>query len=135
MLMLVSKLERPYDGKELVEFYNKYSCIGYMLEKDENGTILVYQEKNEEQRRREEIMMLHMTPLDFIKAIETLGITWAQIKELMQKYPDVEKELTMCQNVYRGNPLLDQMAKILDKNITSEVLDELFIQVCRSKDE
>lgn len=132
MSMLVNKLERPYNGKELVEFYNKYSCMGYTLEKDENGTIFVYQEENEEQHRKEEIGMLYMTRLDFIKALESIGISWMAIKGLMEQYPEVEKELMLCSNVYRGNPLIDQFAK--NFNVTSEQLDNLFIQKCGRDD-
>lgn len=115
--------------KEIFKNYQDYIFDG------NHFTINPNLDEIKKREQQEEISKLYMTPLDFIKAIETLGITWTQIKELMQKYPDVEKELTMCQNVYRGNPLLDQMAKILDKNITSEVLDNLFIQVCNSKEE
>lgn len=116
-------------NREIFENYQDYIFDG------DSFIINPNLESIKELHKREEMGMLYMTPLDFIKALETIGITWAQIKELMQKYPDVEKELTMCQNVYRGNPLLDQMAKVLDKNITSEVLDNLFIQVCNTKEE
>lgn len=133
MMTLVTKLERPYNGKELVEFYNKYSCMGYKLEKDENGTIFVYSEEiNEEQHRKEEIGMLYMTRLDFIKALESIGISWMAIKGLMEQYPEVEKELMLCSNVYRGNPLIDQFAK--NFGVTSEQLDNLFIQKCGRED-
>ena len=132
MSTLVNKLERPYNGKELVDFYNKYSCMGYTLEKDENGTIFVYREENKEQHRKEEIGMLYMTRLDFIKALESIGISWMAIKGLMEQYPDVEKELMLCSNVYRGNPLIDQFAK--NFSVTSEQLDNLFIQKCERED-
>ena len=132
MSTLVNKLERPYNGKELVDFYNKYSCMGYTLEKDENGTIFVYREENKEQHRKEEIGMLYMTRLDFIKALESIGISWMAIKGLMEQYPDVEKELMLCSNVYRGNPLIDQFAKKF--SVTSEQLDNLFIQKCERED-
>jgi len=131
-MLILTKLEPPYNGKELVEFYNKYSCMGYILEKDENGTIFVYSEENEEQHRKEEIGMLYMTRLDFIKALESIGISWMAIKGLMEQYPDVEKELMLCSNVYRNNPLIDQFAK--NFNVTSEQLDNLFIQKCGRED-
>lgn len=81
-----------------------------------------------EQERQNEIKMLYMTRLDFVKALESVGISWTTIKGLMEMYPDVEKELMMCSNVYRGNELLDQMAELVDPSITHEVLDQLFIR-------
>lgn len=80
-----------------------------------------------EQRKRE-IAMLNMTRLDFIKALEKIGVSWNVVKGLFEKYPDVEKELMLCSNVYRGNPLIDQMAALVDPSITHEVLDQLFIR-------
>ena len=44
-----------------------------------------------------------MTPLDFIKALEKFaGITYAQVKELCDTYPEIDRELRFCQNVYRN---------------------------------
>ena len=102
--------------KEIFKNYQDYIFDG------NHFTINPNLDEIKKREQQEEISKLYMTPLDFIKAIETLGITWTQIKELMQKYPDVEKELTMCQNVYRGNPLLDQMYFLL-----------LTAQACRSR--
>lgn len=76
------------------------------------------------------IAMLKMTPLDFIKVLEELGLTWVNLKAIMTQYPDVEKELTMCQFVYRGNPLLNQMIPMVNKtfglSITEQQLDLAF---------
>ena len=81
-----------------------------------------------EEERKKEIAMLNMTRLDFCKALNSIGIQWSTIKELMKQYPQVEEELMMCSNVYRGNELLDQMAALIDPSITHEVLDQLFIK-------
>lgn len=78
-----------------------------------------------EEKEKERIKMLCMTRLDFIKALESVGISWTTIKGLMEMYPEVEKELMMCSNVYRGNPLIGQFASSF--GISSEVLDNLFI--------
>lgn len=83
----------------------------------------------EEEKKRKYLDGLCMTPLDFLNAIEEdLGIPYAVIKGLMEQYPEVEKQLKFCQNVYRGNPLIEQMAKKINENITSEQLDELFVK-------
>lgn len=77
------------------------------------------------ERERERIAMLKMTPRDFLLAITSMGIEWAQIKELMAQNPQVEIELNYCQYVYRGNPLLDDLCG--NFGVTPEQLDELFL--------
>lgn len=76
------------------------------------------------QKEKERVAMLKMTPRDFILAITSMGIEWADIKALMSQNPQVEIELNYCQYVYRGNPLLDELCG--NFGVTSEQLDELF---------
>lgn len=61
------------------------------------------------ERERERVAKLKMTPRDFLLAITSMGIKWADIKALMAQNPQVEIELNYCQYVYRGNPLLDDL--------------------------
>ena len=79
-------------------------------------------EKLEEETKR--IAMLKMTPLDFIKALEEVGVSYSQIKELCNTNEEVEKQLRFCNHVYRGNTLLDQLCGLF--NVTAEQLNELF---------
>jgi hypothetical protein len=79
-------------------------------------------ERLEEEAKR--IAMLKMTPLDFIKALEEVGVSYAQIKELCNTNEEVEKQLRFCNHVYRGNPLLDKLCGSF--NVTTEQLNELF---------
>ena len=81
--------------------------------------------KKQEQKEKEKIAMLSMTPLDFIKALESIGIPYTTIKQLCEENEEVDKQLRFCNMVYRGNELLDQFAKQF--GITSEQLDLLFI--------
>lgn len=76
------------------------------------------------EKEKERVAMLKMTPRDFLLAITNMGIEWAAIKALMDSNSQVAIELQFCNNVYRGNPLLDQLCGQF--NITSEQLDELF---------
>lgn len=120
----IPNLQRMYPNKEIISTEREITVnpiTGETCFKDE---IL---DDIEEERKRE-IAMLNMTRLDFIKALEKIGISWDTIKGLFGKYPEVEKELMMCSNVYRGNELLDQMASLIDPSITHEVLDQLFIR-------
>lgn len=78
-----------------------------------------------EQKEKERVAMLKMTPRDFLLACtQQLGIEWSAIKALMDSNPQVAIELQFCNFVYRGNPLLDQLCG--NFNVTSEQLDELF---------
>ena len=76
------------------------------------------------EKEKERIAMLKMTPRDFLLAITNMGVEWSAIKALMDNNPQVAIELQFCNNVYRGNPLLDQLCGQF--NVTSEQLDELF---------
>lgn len=76
------------------------------------------------EKEKERVAMLKMTPRDFLLAITNMGVEWTAIKTLMDSNPQVAIELQFCNNVYRGNPLLDQLCGQF--NITSEQLDELF---------
>ena len=68
--------------------------------------------------------MLKMTPRDFLLAITNMGVEWTAIKALMDSNPQVAIELQFCNHVYRGNPLLDQLAGQF--GVTPEQLDNLF---------
>ena len=58
-----------------------------------------------EQKNKERIAMLKMTPRDFLLACtQKLGIKWSKLKELMDTNAQVAIELQFCNFVYRGNP-------------------------------
>lgn len=86
-----------------------------------------------EQDEKERIQGLSMTPLDFIKALEKFaGITYVQVKELCDNYPEIDRELRFCQNVYRNNPMFSQeaLAQLPEAfRLTDEQIDNLFIAV------
>ena len=73
----------------------------------------------------EDLDMLKMTPLDFVNALETIGVTYDQIKALCDKNADVDKQLHLCNHVYRGNPLLDSLCGQF--GVTTKQLDDLFV--------
>ena len=76
------------------------------------------------EKEKERVAMLKMTPRDFLLAITNMGVEWTAIKALIDSNPQVAIELQFCNNVYRGNPLLDKLCGQF--NVTSEQLDELF---------
>lgn len=109
-----------YVGLEIQETEEGYTVYNYQL---------VTLEEAEEIKKQEEharIMELKMTPLDFLKAIIKLGISYDTIKQLMEANPEVDMEMRYCQNVYRKHPMLEQFATQF--GVTSEQLDNIFIQ-------
>lgn len=96
-----------------------------------NGKYVTEQEAK--QIERDKINSLSMTPLDFIKALEKFaGITYTQVKELCDTYPEIDRELRFCQNVYRNNPMFSQeaLAQLPETfRLTDEQIDNLFIAV------
>lgn len=100
-----------------------------------NGKYVTEQEAKQIERDR--INRLSMTPLDFIKALEKFaGITYAQVKELCDNYPEIDRELRFCQNVYRNNPMFSQeaLAQLPEAfRLTDKQIDDLFIAVDNMK--
>lgn len=133
-------LNKPCSEKEQVEFIvfhnhkNNREIVHtenaiYALEEDEimkndepvKDPNYAYKKKLEEKER---IGMLKMTPLDFIKALESVGVSYSTIKKLCDENEEVDKQLRFCNMVYRGNELLDNLCGQF--GITSEQLDALF---------
>lgn len=131
------RLAYPYSRKDYIDFIveNNHKR-GYLIKTDDNGDIVALDKDNDELKAidKENIARLNMTRLDFVNCLEKLGISWAALKALMAANPEVEKQLEMCSNVWRGNPLLDAMLPLVNQtlslNITSDDLDEAFIQAC-----
>lgn len=123
---VIAKLEKPYSQEEYTNFVIQYNRkLGCVIDFREND-IVALKETDEElsQREKERIAMLKMTPRDFLLAVVDMGVDYTKIKELMASNPQVEIELQYCNNVYRGNPLLDQLCG--NFGVTAEQLDELF---------
>lgn len=134
----INRLKHPYTKEQRLFFIveNNHKN-GYLIQIDpETSDLLALAKDNEELKAidKENIGRLNMTRLDFINGLETLGIGWSAIKALMAANSEVDKQLTMCSNVWRGNPLLDQMIEVVNQtlklSITPTDLDEMFIQKC-----
>lgn len=78
----------------------------------------------EKAREQERLQMLSMTKLDFVTELEKLGITYEQIKALINSSSEAQKQWELCERVYRFNPLLDEYSEQL--GITTIQLDKIF---------
>lgn len=126
---IIATLEKPYTENQRVDFIVEYSHNqGCEIEELENGSLQAFEmvktDEEKAQEEKERIAMLKMTPRDFLLAVVDMGVDYSKIKELMASNPQVEIELQYCNNVYRGNPLLDQLCG--NFGVTAEQLDELF---------
>lgn len=124
------------DTREELERKIKFLAPPIVIEETEETLKLVQgrfvNAEEEQELEHERIQQLRMTPLDFLKALETYaGITYEQIKTLCDSSPEVDRELRFCQNIYRNNEMLSQLAPQF--NVTEEQLDNIFDTVDKMK--
>lgn len=81
-------------------------------------------EKEQEEKEKERVKMLSCTKRDFALMLQEIGITYTQLKELIEQNEQAQLEWDLCERLYRFNPLLDVMAAQL--GITPLQLDMLF---------
>lgn len=111
---------------------NRKYHIEYVEGKDSIEEIIVFDETQEQANEREakaeedRINALTMTPLDFIKVLENLGITYSEIQEYLASHQELDKQLKYCQNVYCG--VVKQLLPITVGNvkITTELIERAF---------
>lgn len=116
----------PFQSIEVTEEIHN----AYVAEPDKyiwNGSEVVENPNHEAEKQAKErarLDMLSMTPLDFLKALNKIGITYATVKQIMNENPEVDMEMRYCQNVYRGHPMINQFAQQF--GVLSEQLDYMF---------
>jgi hypothetical protein len=134
------KLEYPYTEEERANFIVEYNHNqGLLIEEtdkalyalepneimfDGEPTINPNYEAEQELKERERVNKLTCTKRVFALMLQELGITYAQLKELIASNEQALLEWDLCVELERGNPLLDIMASQL--GITSAQLDGLF---------
>ena len=107
-----------YEGLEIQETAEGYTIVDFKLVTVEEA------EQEAQAKEHERVMKLYMTPLDFLKALNKIGITYATVKQIMEANPEVEMEMKFCQNVYRGHPMIEQFAEQF--GVSNEQLDYIF---------
>ena len=92
-----------------------------------NGSEVVINPNYEEEqaeKERQRIGQLQVTKRVFALALQQLGISYSQLKELIATSEQAQLEWDLCVELQRNNPLLDVMA--LQMGISSETLDYIF---------
>lgn len=89
----------------------------------------IIREKSEEEKEKEEqtrIDNLNMTPLDFIKVLETMGLDLIQINNFLESNINIKMQLTYCNSVYCGVVKTFLPKTIEGVLITKEMVEEAF---------
>jgi hypothetical protein len=81
-------------------------------------------EEHEAEREKARIGELQVTKRVFALALQQLGISYSQLKELIASNEQAQLEWDLCVELQRKNPLLDVMASQL--GVSSETLDMIF---------
>lgn len=137
----------------MIKTYTQYDYLDMVVKANEQGKLVevyteivlkpVYNEEGEPTGEYVEVeyekvrlidnpnINLKMTPLDFLKALDMVGIDYDTVKQIMASNPMVERELMYCQFVYRKHPMIEQFAQ--QYGITDEQLDYIFKQANNPK--
>lgn len=94
----------------------------------QDGELIVNPNYEEEQaqKERERLNMLSMTALDFIKALQSFGLTLEQINAYLESNLAVKMQLTYCQNVYCGIVKALMPVTVGDITITADMIETAF---------
>lgn len=106
--------------------------FGYYICTFDNITDGTLNENYEEEKltaEQEKIGNLTITKRDFMLALQTKGITYEQVKNLVGLNPQAQVEWDLCVVLQRKNPLLDSVASQV--GITPKQLDEIFVTLGR----
>lgn len=119
-------LNKPYSEEERVNFIVEQNHNnGYEIKETETALeAWGYTEEEEQEQEREHIGNLQVTKRVFALALQQLGISYTQLKELIASNEQAQLEWDLCVELQRKNPLLDVMAAQL--GVTSETLDMIF---------
>lgn len=75
---------------------------------------------------QERINNLSMTPLDFIKVLQSLGLTLEQINSFLDSNIEIKTQLLYCNHVYCGVVKQFLPIEIGGIEITAEMIEQIF---------
>lgn len=79
-----------------------------------------------EQLEQERINNLSMTPLDFIKVLQSLGLTLEQINAFLDSNIEIKTQLLYCNHVYCGVVKQFLPITIGGIEITAQMIEQIF---------
>lgn len=99
-----AELQKPYTEDKRINFIVEYNHnLGCEIRETETALeAWGYTQAEKEQQEQELINNLTMTPLDFIKVLQSFGLTLQKINEFLESNLEIKMQLTYCSNVYCG---------------------------------
>jgi len=85
-----------------------------------------YTPEEKEQMEKDRINKLTMTPLDFIKFLEKLGISYENIQNYLKEHVELDKQLSYCSSVYCGVVKQILPITVYGITITPEMAEQAF---------
>lgn len=121
-----AELQKPYNKAERLDFIVEQNhAKGYEIrETDDALQAWGYTAEELADIEKERIGNLQVTKRAFMLGLQQMGITYAQLKELLATNEQAQMEWDLCMELERKNPLLDEMASKLE--VSSEQLDNIF---------
>ena len=118
------------------EYYREIGMLQQDVEQSEKDSLWYlakkcphYTPEEKEQMEEDRINNLIMTPLDFIKFLEQLGISYEQIQNYLKEHVELDKQLKYCSSVYCG--VVKQILPITVDGIT--ITPEMAEQAFKAK--
>ena len=119
-------LNKPYTEEQRIDFIVEQNHRqGYQIKETEVALeAWGYTEKEKQQQEQERISHLKCTKRVLALMLQQMGISYAQLKNLIATNEQAQLEWDLCIELERSNPLLDIMGAQL--GITPEQLDIMF---------
>lgn len=83
-------------------------------------------EQEKQAQEQERVNNLTMTPLDFIKVLQSFGLSLQKINEFLESNLEIKMQLTYCSNVYCGVVKSFLPMTIDEITITPEMAEQAF---------
>ena len=121
-------LLKPCTEEQRVNFIIEQNHTnGYEIrETEENIQAWGYTVEEQAQKEAERINNLTMTPLDFIKVLQSLGLTLEQINTFLESNLNIKIQLTYCNNVYCGVAKSFAPITVEGITITKQMIEDAF---------
>ena len=103
-MKIKAKLNKPYTDSERLNFIIiQNHQKGYEIrETDTELQAWGYTTEEKQAQEQERVNNLTMTPLDFIKVLQSFGLSLQKINEFLESNLEIKMQLTYCSNVYCG---------------------------------
>ena len=98
----------------------------YIDEIEPQGNTRIFEIKEQEPQPPVDVNNLTMTALDFIKVLQSLGLTLLQINSFLDNNLEIKTQLTYCNNVYCGVVKSFVPITVEGVTITAQMVEQAF---------